>query len=142
MSDLAEHNARLKELNDQAQREYEQRLIDANKRVEEFYATVTQREWILLQRQLDATREEIGADQGLTLLGYAWVTEKRERGGAEWDRLLDMTDDELLAETQFPTAPAPITEVPGDVEHDAAEAPGEVAAVEVPQTSESPVTGS
>lgn len=62
----------------------------------ELEATVTQREWLLVCNQLDRNRAQIAADGGLRLLALAWVRQKREHGGASWERLLDLTDTELL----------------------------------------------
>lgn len=115
---LAEWNARLAEINAQEKAAYEQRLKDANEATEKFFQAVTQREWLLVCRALDASREEIGADQGLMLMAQGWLTEKHAHGGASWDRLLDMTDDELLVEVGYPLPPVPVTELPqGDGEH-------------------------
>ncbi len=64
-----------------------QRLIDS----------ITQREWLIASARLDKTRKEMDKDFSLMLLVAAWVQEKRSHGGAEWDRLLDCTDAEILA---------------------------------------------
>ncbi len=62
----------------------------------ELEATVTQREWLLVCNKLDRNREQIHKDGSLRLLALAFVRQKREHGGANWDRLLDCTDAELL----------------------------------------------
>lgn len=75
---------------------------EAAQRLDQLAATVTQREWLLITRQLDRTRQEIGADSGLTLLALAWAKQKHETGGASWDKLLDLTDAQLEALHGFP----------------------------------------
>ena len=70
---------------------------EAYEQMQAFSATVTQREWLLVCGALNVTREQLQASGALTILALAWVREKREHGGASWDRLLEMTDDQLLA---------------------------------------------
>ena len=77
--------------------------------------TVTQRDWLNITQVLNHTRKEVLEDGGLRLLALAWVKEKAAHGGASWDVLLDMTDEDLLELHGFPThddspdedAPAP-----------------------------------
>lgn len=64
--------------------------------------TVTQREWLLITSRLDRPRAQITEDGNLRLLALAWVRRVREHGGAKWDELLGMTDDELLELHHFP----------------------------------------
>lgn len=71
-------------------------------RLSELAKTITQREWLLITRTLDRTRQEIGADSGLMMLALAWAKAKHETGGASWDKLLDLTDTELEALHGFP----------------------------------------
>jgi hypothetical protein len=74
---------------------FDQQNAEANERLNALAGSVTQREWLLITKALDRSRQEIGSDNGLTLLAMAWVKEKREHGGASWDRLLDFTDAQL-----------------------------------------------
>lgn len=82
---------------------YAARVAEVQADLDAFEATLTQREWLLVCRQLDASREQISGDGSLRLLALGWLREKREHGGASWDRLLDMTDRELLDLHGFPT---------------------------------------
>lgn len=75
---------------------------EANERLNKLAAETTQREWLTITTALDRTRQQIGADNGLTLLAMAWVSEKRAHGGASWDRLLDMSDDQLAQLHGYP----------------------------------------
>lgn len=75
----------------------------AQARAAELQATITQREWILIRRALDATRSDIVTDPGLRLVALSWVQASREHGGASWDTFLSMTDAELLRRHGFPT---------------------------------------
>lgn len=84
---------RIRQTDDEARAE---RLKAANEAIESLAETVTQREWLLVAHRLDKTRDQINADGSLRLLALAWIKEKRDHGGADWDRLLDMTDKELL----------------------------------------------
>jgi hypothetical protein len=81
---------------------WQQQNDEANERLNELARTTTQREWLLITTALDRNRQQIGADDGLTLLAMAWVKEKREHGGASWDRLLDLTDQQLADLHGFP----------------------------------------
>lgn len=74
---------------------WDQQNTEASENLDSLAETVTQREWLLITAALDRTRKQIGGDSGLTLAAMAWVKEKREHGGARWDRFLDMTDEEL-----------------------------------------------
>lgn len=91
---------------------WDQGVDEANERLDQLATTVTQREWLLITTKLDRTRQQIGVDSGLTLLAMAWVKEKREHGGASWDRLLDMTDDELSLIHGFPAGNRPDPDAP------------------------------
>lgn len=82
--------------------QWQQQSREADEALTRLISTVTQREWLTITTALDRTRQQIGADTGLTLLAGAWVHEKREHGGASWDRLLDMTDDQLATLLGFP----------------------------------------
>lgn len=64
-------------------------------RLQIFTKSVNQGEWLQITRLLDLTRAEIGEDGALSLLALAWVKEKRSRGAASIDVLLEKTDDEL-----------------------------------------------
>jgi hypothetical protein len=81
---------------------WQQQNDEANKRLNKLAGETTQREWLLITTALDRTRQQIGADNGLTMLAMAWVHEKRAHGGASWDRLLDMTDDQLAELHGYP----------------------------------------
>lgn len=81
---------------------WQQQNDEASAKLNELASTVTQREWLLITRALDRTRAEIGSDTGLTLLALGWVKEKREHGGASWDKLLDLTDAQLEALHGYP----------------------------------------
>lgn len=65
--------------------------------------TVTQRDWLNITQVLDRTRAQVIEDGGLRLLALAWVKEKAAHGGASWDLLLNMTDEDLLTVHGFPT---------------------------------------
>lgn len=64
--------------------------------LQELEESIVQREWLLVTRALDHSRADIMADGSLKLLALGWIKEKRAHGGADWDKLLDMTDKELL----------------------------------------------
>lgn len=81
---------------------WEQQNNEANERLNKLAEDTTQREWLLITTALDRTRQQIGEDNGLTLLAMAWVKEKREHGGASWDRLLDLTDNQLAQLHGYP----------------------------------------
>lgn len=86
---------------------WDQGVDDARQALDQLARETTQRDWLIITRKLDRSRQEIGADSGLTLLALAWVKEKREHGGASWDRLLDMTDAQLEAIHGFPAGDRP-----------------------------------
>lgn len=86
---------------------WDQECEQARDQLAQLAAETTQREWLIITQKLDRTRGQIGADQGLTMLALAWVKEKHAHGGASWDRLLDMTDDELEALHGFPPGDRP-----------------------------------
>lgn len=65
--------------------------------------SVTQRDWLNITQVLNATRAQVLEDGGLRLLALAWVKEKAAHGGASWDVLLDLTDEDLLVLHGFPT---------------------------------------
>lgn len=81
---------------------WDQQNEEASEKLDQLAKTVTQREWLLITRTLDRTRQEIGADSGLTLLALAWAKQKHEHGGASWEKLLDLTDAQLEALHGFP----------------------------------------
>lgn len=91
----------------QAQEAYDAKVQEASEALDSLESTVTQREWLLITTRLDRTRAQIAVDGGLRLLALAWVREKRDHGGASWDRLLEMTDDDLVKMMDFPTEPPP-----------------------------------
>lgn len=74
----------------------------AGEELKRIIMSVTQREWLLITGKLDRTRDQISEDSGLSLLAAAWMKNRRAHGGADWDRLLDMTDQELTVELGFP----------------------------------------
>lgn len=74
--------------------------------VDAFEATVTQREWLIVCRKLEADRAQINREGSLRLLALGWIKEKRDHGGASWDALLEMTDRQILALHGFPEPPA------------------------------------
>lgn len=86
---------------------YRERVKEASDGLDELQETVTQREWLLITAKLDRPRQAIVEDGGLRLLALAWVKEKREHGGASWDRLLDMTDTDLVEVHGFPAEDPP-----------------------------------
>jgi hypothetical protein len=98
-----EEKARQMDLERKAQEAFDARVEEATAALEDLERTVTQREWLLIRQRLNASREEIAKEGGLRLLALAWIREKREHGGASWDRLLEMTDEELVALHGFPT---------------------------------------
>lgn len=86
---------------------FDQQMREAGERVDQLAETVTQREWLLITHALDRPRKQIGEDSGLTLCALAWVREKREHGGAKWDRFLDMTDEQLAVFHGYPAGQRP-----------------------------------
>lgn len=76
---------------------------EASNHVSEVMDTVTQREWLGISRALDMPRGAIVDDSSTYMVAAAWVTEKRAHGGASWDRILDMTDRQILELLGFPT---------------------------------------
>jgi hypothetical protein len=95
--------ARQEDVEARVQREFQERVDEATEALEALEESVVQREWLLITLRLDRTREQIAADGSLRLLALAWVREKRDHGGADWDRLLEMTDKELVDLHGFPT---------------------------------------
>ena len=97
---------------------WDEKRDQASESVDQLAETVTQREWLQITTRLDRSRQQIGADSGLTLLALAWVKEKRAHGGASWDRLLDMTDEQLATLHGYPEgnrpAEGPAAEPAGD----------------------------
>lgn len=71
--------------------------------LERLQGEMTQRDWLQVTRALDRTRQQITEDGGLRLLALLWVKEKNTHGGADWNRLLDLTDEALLEAHGFPT---------------------------------------
>lgn len=102
-----EQQARQRDLEAKAQEAFQARVEEATAALEDLERTVTQREWLLIRQRLNASREEIAKEGGLRLLALAWIREKREHGGASWDRLLEMTDEELVSLHGFPTSEEP-----------------------------------
>lgn len=102
-----ETEARRKDLEARQVEAYKARVEEATKGLDDLQETVTQREWLLVTARLDRPRQAIVEDGGLRLLALAWVKEKREHGGASWDRLLDMTDTELVELHGFPAEDPP-----------------------------------
>ncbi len=94
----------------------------AEENLEAVQRTVTQRDWLNITQVLDRTRTEVITDGGLRLLALAWVKEKNAHGGASWDVLLDMTDEEILTLHGFPTED---DETPQEAPQEAAPASGE-----------------
>jgi uncharacterized protein (DUF2235 family) len=87
--------------------QYDEQSKQAQDAMAELAESVTQREWLIITRKLDQTRPQIGGDSGLTMLALAWVKEKRAHGGADFDRLLDMTDAQLSELHGFPAGDRP-----------------------------------
>lgn len=86
---------------------WEEENTAAAERLDQLAKSVTQREWLVITRTLDRTRQEIGGDSGLTMLALAWAKAKHEHGGASWDKLLDLTDEQLEALHGFPPGSRP-----------------------------------
>lgn len=86
---------------------WDQEVQAGRDRLDQLAGEVTQREWLNITKVLDRTRQEIGGDPGLTMLALGWVKEKRDHGGASWERLLDMTDTQLEDLHGFPTGGRP-----------------------------------
>lgn len=99
-----------------------QAVTDAEARLEQLQRSTTQRDWLLITQALNRTRNEVVSDGGLRLLALAFVKEKRDHGGANWDVLLDMTDEQLLELHGFPdlegTSPALEDVAPAEGERD------------------------
>lgn len=91
---------------------FDQQSQEAAERIDQLAETVTQREWLLITAALDRTRKQIGEDTGLTLCALAWVKEKRDHGGAKWDRFVDMTDEELAVFHGYPAGRRPDDSAP------------------------------
>jgi hypothetical protein len=86
---------------------FDRQLHEANEKLQRLADETTQREWLLITRALDRSRQQIGGDIGLTMLAMLWVREKREHGGASWDKLLDLTDRQLEDALGFPAGERP-----------------------------------
>lgn len=86
---------------------WDEKSEEARQALDRLAESTTQREWLLITTRLDRTRQQIGADSGLTLLALAWVKERRAHGGASWDKLLDMTDEQLSVLHDFPPGDRP-----------------------------------
>lgn len=69
----------------------------------DLFASMTQREWLLITTKLDRSRAEIKSDEGLTLLATAWVKSRRDTTtpDAGIDQLLDLSDDGLMRHVGF-----------------------------------------
>jgi len=102
-TEAEEQKARQAALEERVRTEWQEKVDQATEDLDALEGTVTQREWLLITMRLDRTREQIAADGSLRLLALAWVREKRDHGGADWDRLLDMTDEDLVKAHGFPT---------------------------------------
>lgn len=89
------------ELTEMEKWEAEYRIV--NDACGELARSATQRQWLIITRALDRTRDQIGDDAGLTLLACAYLKGVRDHGGASIDRLLDMSDQELRDLLGFPT---------------------------------------
>ncbi len=79
------------------------RIESAEQGLADVQRTVTQRDWLQITQVLDHPRQRVIEDGGLRLLALAWVKEKNAHGGASWDVLLDMTDEQILELHGFPT---------------------------------------
>jgi hypothetical protein len=62
----------------------------------ELATTITQREWLLICRALEASKDDILERSELLMPAIAWVHLKRAHGGADWDKVLDLTDLEVI----------------------------------------------
>lgn len=62
-------------------------------------ATVTQREWLLICRALEASKDDVLEQSELLLPALCWINRKRTKGAvADWEQVLDLLDSDLLAE--------------------------------------------
>jgi hypothetical protein len=93
-----------------------ERITAAEEGLATIQRAITQRDWLLITQALDKTRKDILEDGGLRLLALAWVKEKNAHGGASWDVLLDMTDDQLLEMHGFPTDDEVTEDAPSDTD--------------------------
>lgn len=77
--------------------------------LDQLEASITQREWLLICRRLEVTRQQIAADLSLRLLALAWVRQQRTHGGAEWDKLLGLTDEQIIGVLGYDLDGNPLT---------------------------------
>ena len=66
--------------------------------VGELIGTATQRDWLLIQQRLDADKETVLSDMTRLFVALVWLKRKREAGGAKFDPILDLTDEQIYAE--------------------------------------------
>lgn len=86
---------------------FDRQMRQAQAQLQAIADECTQREWLQITKALDCTRQQIADDSGLTCLAMLWAREKHAHGGASWDRLLDLTDQQLEAELGFPAGDRP-----------------------------------
>lgn len=86
---------------------WDRETAEADARLEELASITTQRQWLNITRALDRTRNQIGADAGLSMLAMLWVQESNAHGGASWPALLDLTDRELEDRLGYPAGERP-----------------------------------
>lgn len=67
--------------------------------LEPLIRSVTQREKFLLAARLERPYSELMEDPDRVMIALAWVKLKRENAGVapNWDDLMDMTDEQILA---------------------------------------------
>lgn len=59
-------------------------------------AKTTQREKMLVSTRLEMPFSDVMQNEDLVLTALAWLKRKHEKGGSDWDAILDMTDQEIL----------------------------------------------
>lgn len=93
---------------------FDQQSKDAREALEGIVATATQKDWLLITAAFDRTRHQISEDTGLVMAAGAWLREKRDHGGAKFDRFLSMTDEELAVFLGWPAGRRPDDEPADD----------------------------
>lgn len=59
---------------------------------------ITQREWFGICRSLEAPKSDILADPMFLMPTLLWVKRKRDGLGTDWEHILELTDEQLMAE--------------------------------------------
>lgn len=99
--------------------------------IEALVSSITQREWLQICRTLEAGKEDVIEQAELMFPALLWVHRKHAHGGADWDKVLDLTDGEVFAELG-------ITDDDAEAAPEGKESTGPVTSDDAPSAAESP----